>query len=578
MQRSGITVSVLLALACSGGCYSGLEADGDGSATATGTATAATAGTAAETGADTGADTEDPPPAVPELPAPTIRRLTAAEFTHSVTDLLGAVTLSPIETDSLLSGFFSVGNATVAVSPAGVSLYEKALDQATTQAFSDPVRAATVVSCVPAVIDDMVCFRDALAGFGRRAWRRPLTAPELDRYLAIATSVATETGDSVAGLRHAVWGLLESPNFLYRVEIGELEGDRLRYTSYEMASRLSYTLWNTTPDEPLLDAAERDELITADGVLAQAQRMLADPRARQGVENFVTELYSLWTLPDLLKDSQTFPEWTGSLRAAIRDDLLGRINDIVFTAPGDFLSLYDSNKVFVNNELARLYGLPETDPDVLRAVDLPADGLRRGLIASAGVLAMNSLPARTSATKRGHFISDALLCRPVPPPPPDVNLDLDKDQVDMGPQTLRQKLERHRADPACAGCHALTDPMGLALENFDTLGKFRADDQGLVIDASGQLDGTPFINGNELAGLLRDHPDAPGCLVKKLYTYVTGRLPVLSEREILAALEDDLTAEDNRFDQLLLALVTQEAFRFANPEGTVIAPDEGEMP
>jgi len=578
MQRSGITVSVLLALACSGGCYSGLEADGDGSAT--GTATAATA-TAAQTGADTSADTQDtaePPPAPPELPAPTIRRLTAAEFTHSVTDLLGAVTLSPIETDSLLAGFFSVGNATVAVSPAGVALYEKALDEATTQAFSDPVRAATVVTCVPAAIDDLLCFRAALAGFGRRAWRRPLTAPELERYLAIATSVATETGDSVAGLRHAVWGLLESPNFLYRVELGEPEGDRLRYTSYEMASRLAYTLWNTTPDELLLDAAERDELVTADGVLAQAQRMLADPRAKQGVENFVTELYSLWTLPNLLKDSQAFPEWTESLRAAIRDDLLARVTDIVFTTPGDFLALYDSNKVFVNNELARLYGLPETDPDVLRAAVLPVDGLRRGLIASAGVLAMNSLPARTSATKRGHFISDALLCRVVPPPPPDVNLDLDKDQVDMGPQTLRQKLERHRADPACAGCHAITDPMGLALENFDTIGKFRADDQGLVIDASGQLDGTPFLNGNQLAGLLRDHPEAPRCLIRKLYTYVTGRLPVLAEREILAALADDLSREDNRFDQLLLALVTQEEFRFANPAGTVIAPDEGEMP
>ena len=587
MKRSSAAFSVILALACGGSCYSGLAADGDGSGDAT-VDTAATATTAGDTG-DTG-DTGDEPPAAPEVPAPTLRRLTTAEFSHSVRDLLGDVTIEQVEIDSLKSGFFSVGNATVAVSPAGVGLYEKALDLATSQAFSDPVRAATVVSCVPTDLADLACFRDALAGFARRAWRRPLTAPELDRYLTIATAVAAETGDSVAGLRHAAWGLLESPNFLYRVEIGEpvLPTEpvdpaapptlRRRYTSYEMASRLSYTLWSTTPDELLLDAAERDELITAEGVLAQAQRLLADPRARQGVENFVSELYSLWTLPDTLKDSQAFPDWTTSLRAAMRDDLLARFTDIVFTAPGDFFSLYDSDKVFVNNELARLYGLPETDPDSLRAAQLPADGLRRGLIASAGVLAMNSLPARTSATKRGHFISDALLCRPVPPPPPNVDLDIDKDQEEVGPQTLREKLERHRADPACAGCHALTDPMGLALENFDTIGKFRPDDQGLVIDASGELDGVPFANGNELAVLLRDHPEAPRCLVRKLYTYVTGRLPASAEQEILAGLQDGLSNAGNRFDLLLLALVTRDEFRFVNPPGSTLAPDEGEMP
>ena len=250
----------------------------------------------------------------------------------------------------------------------------------------------------------------------------------------------------------------------------------------------------------------------------------------------------------------------------------------MFTGPGDFFSLYDSNEVFVNNELARLYGLPETDPDSFRAAELPADGLRRGLIASAGILAMNSLPARTSATKRGHFISDALLCIPVPAPPPDVDLDIDKDQEELGPQTLRQKLERHRADPACAGCHSLTDPMGLALENFDTMGKFRPDDQGLVIDASGDLDGAPFANGNELAVLLRDHPEAPRCLVRKLYTYVMGRLPAFAEKEILDGLQDALTGADNRFDLLLLALVSQEDFRHVNPAGSTLAPDEGEMP
>ena len=578
--RSSAQPSELAASSCSGSLGEGgaTAEDDDGAAGTTGTA--GTAGTTDPTDSGPGEDTQDDPDAPLEVPAPTIRRLTASEFAHSLRDLLGEVTLPGTETDALKDGFFAVGNATIAVSPAGVALYEKALEQATAQGFADATRAAAVVPCLPAAVDDTVCFRDAVASFGRRAWRRSLTGAELERYLAIATTIAGETGDTLMGLRHAAWGLLESPNFLYRVEIGEpsaQDGGRLRYTGYEMAERLSYTLWNTTPDVALLDAAERGDLTTPAGVRAEAERMIVDPRARQGVENFVSELYSIWRLTDLTKDPATYPAWSPSLKAAIRDDLLARINDVVFDAPGDFLSLYDSNKVFVTNALADLYGVPAADPDVLRAAELPADGLRRGLIGSAAILAMYSPPARTSATKRGQFIADALLCRVVPPPPPGVDVNLDMD-MDPTPKTAREQLKKHRENPSCAGCHNMMDPMGLALENFDSTGRFRPDDQGLTIDASGDLDGVAFANGGELAGLLRDHPEASMCLVRKLYTYTTGRLPVYSELELLRLLEDDMLREDNHFDQLLLSLVTRDEFRFANPAGPVIAPDQGEMP
>lgn len=578
MRRSGASLGLVLCLAGSAGCYDGAAADGgaDDDTGAAETTAGGTSGAAEPTG---GEDTGEPPK-LPEVPAPTIRRLTLAEFTYSVRDLLGDVPISILEADTLKEGFFTVGNATIAVSPAGVGLYEQALAGASAAAFSDAARAATVVRCVPAALDDTACFRDAIATFGRRAWRRPLTGPELERYVAIAVDIAAETGDVLAGLRHAVWGLLESPNFLYRIEIGEPAPDqpgRVRYTADEMASRLSYTLWSTTPDDALLDAAERGDLATPEGIRAQAERLLADPRARAGVQNFVSELYSVWRLSDLTKDPNTYPSWTPSLKAAIREDLVARINDVVFDNPGDFLSLYDGTRVFVNNELADLYGLPAADPDVLRPAELPADGMRRGLIGSAAVLAMHSPAARTSATKRGLFIADALLCRVVPPPPPDVNLDLDPDKGADGPQTAREQLEVHRKNPSCAGCHNMMDPMGLALEHFDATGRWRPDDQGLAIDASGDLDGVPFAHGGELATLLRDHPDAPMCLVRKLFTYATGRLPVSSELELVRLLEDDLTREDNRFDQLLLSLVTRDEFRFANPAGTVVAP-EGEMP
>lgn len=566
-------------------CYDGSgrpEVESDGPATAPPTTDATDDAPPDPTDAppdptDGGSDTGEPE-APPELPGPTLRRLTAAEFTHSVTDLLGPVVLPGVEADSNQEGFFAVGAARVALSPAGVAKYEQAIADATAQVFADPARVAQVLACVPASLADLACTRDAIATLGRRAWRRPLTGAEVQRYLDIATNVTNETGDVVVGLRHAVWGLLQSPHFLYRVELGSPspeDGGRLKFSSYEMASRLAFTLWNTLPDEALLDAAEAELLLDGEGVRAEALRMLADPRARQGVQNFIGELYGLWALGEKVKDGVLFPEWTPTLKAVMRDELLARVEDVVFTAPDDFFSLYDSQKVFVNNELARIYGVPEVEPDAFRAAMLPADSARRGLIGSALMLAMNSLPARTSATERGQFIAESLLCRTVPPPPPNVDTNLDmEDEGEQGPRTLREKLEPHRADPACSGCHNITDPLGLALEHFDTIGRFRATDQGLTIDASGELDGVFFADGEELALLLRDHPEVATCLVKKLYTYTGGRLPYSYEGGTLDDIESELALSGNRFDRLLFALVTHEDFRFALPAGTVVKGDK----
>lgn len=576
-QRFAVLLAALLGASA---CYQGDSANADGSA---GTTTEAatgdlTGGTAPTTG--TGSDTGEPE-APASVPGPTLRRLTASEFTHSMHDVLGPVKLGAVEADSLQDGFFAVGASRVALSPAGVAQYEQAIGDATAEAFADPARVAQILHCVPAQATDVTCIRDALATFGRRAWRRPLTGVELERHVGIASAVAGETGDVVVGLRHAVWALLQAPHFLYRVELGlpspEDDG-RLKFTSYEMASRLAFTLWNTLPDEALLDAAEADLLADGPGVTEQALRMLADPRARQGVHNFVAELYGLWALGEKVKDDTLYPQWTPTLKAVMRDELLARVEDIVFDQPGDFFSLYDGQKVFVNNELAAIYGLDPVEPDVFRAAMLPPDSPRRGLIGSALMLAMNSLPARTSPTERGQFIAESLLCRTVPPPPPNVDTNLDDDVMENdGPQTMREKLEPHRADAACSGCHNITDPLGLALEHFDTIGRFRETDQGLTIDASGDLDGQPFTDAAELALLLREHPVVGACLVRKLYTYAGGRLPLSREADTLAEIEDELALSGNRFDKLLIGLVTHDDFRFAHPAGTVVA-SEGDMP
>ncbi|HWB76018.1 MAG TPA: DUF1592 domain-containing protein [Nannocystaceae bacterium] len=572
-MRVGTHMRWLAALALAGGCYSGISSHGESAADGS-TGASSSPGTAASDSGDSGGDTGEGE----EVPPPTMRRLTTAELTHAMHDLLGPVTIGAVEPDSEQEGFFSVGAARIALSPSGVASYESTIDAALVEALGDPVNAATLLACVPSSADDTACMQQAIAKFGRRAWRRPLADAEVQRWVAIATDVATETSDGLVGLRHALWGMLQSPNFLYRIEIGapsDDDGGRLKYSSWEMASRLSFTLWSTIPDEALLDAAEAGALDTAEGVETQALRMLDDPRAHQGLENFVRELYGLWGLDEKVKDPMMFPEWTPTLKETIRNELIARVDDVVLVNPDDYFSLYDGKKVFVDNELARLYGLPEIEPDAFREAMLPESDPRRGLIGSAVMLAMNSLPARTSATKRGQFVVETLLCRTVPPPPPNVDTNLDDDPMGTGEHhTLRELLEPHREDPACAACHNLTDPMGLALEHYDTLGRWRDTDQGLTIDASGELDGVPFADAAELAVLLREHPEAPSCLVRKLSTYGEGRLPFASELDALAAIEDDFAAADNRFDRLLLARVTAEGFRFANPSGTIVVEEE----
>lgn len=500
-------------------------------------------------------------------PVARLHKLTASAFGNSVRDLLGSdVPLSSVEQDLDRDGFFSVGNSTVAVSPAGVVQYEDAVGSATAHVFADQARAAAVLSCIPSSSSDVQCAQLALAKLARRAFRRPLSDGELTRFTAVFSDIAAEAGSVLEGLRYAVSAILQSPSFLYRVELGvadQAEGGRSRFTSYEMASRLAAVIWNSAPDETLLDSADRNELSAVTGVRAQAERMLAAPAARSALAGFFDDYYDLEHLRHGIKDAALFPNWSATLRDALEQELQQRLSDMVFTQRGDFLSLYDSRHTFVNNEVARHYGLPEAAADAWRAIELPVESLRVGLLGSGALLAGYSLPQRRSATERGKFVVENLLCKVVPPPPPTVVINLDETSDPNAP--ARQRLATHRENPACASCHALMDPVGLALENFDSIGVYRTMDKGQVIDASGELDGVTFSNAAELASALRNHPDAAACVARKLYTHAQGRdlLPV--DDPAIAELAKGFAGAGHRFDQLLIELVASEAFRFVEP-------------
>jgi hypothetical protein len=453
------------------------------------------------------------------------------------------------------------------MSAAGVGLYEAATGAATEFAFSDATHAAKVLSCVPKDAADSACLSKAVTAFGRRAFRRPLTEAETARFVALATTIANGTGSSVLiGVRHAVWAILQSPSFLYRSELGvasAADGGRLKYTSYEMASRLAAALWNGAPDDAVLDAAASDSLLTPDGVLGQAKRMLADPRTHRAVSAFVDDLYGVRALDEATKDPTLFPKFTLTLRGAMQKELEQRVDDLFLGGKGDYLSLYDGRSTFVNKELASYYGLPAPAGEGFEKVSLPADSPRAGLLGAGAILSAFSLTQRTSTTSRGKFVATALLCIDIPAPPDTVKpLPAEQDTT----ATMRVRMTTHRTNPSCSACHAIMDPIGFALEHFDAAAQYRAMDNGKVLDTTGELtDGSKFDGLAELGTAIRKEAVAGPCFVSKVYENALGRPAINLDAAAIDALAKQFASNQNQADQLLLNVVSSESFRFVQP-------------
>ncbi len=506
---------------------------------------------------------------LPSSPLPTtgLHKLTAWEFANSLQDLLGSgVPLAPVEADTLINGFATVGATSVSISPAGVGTYETVLGNATAYAFADATHAAAVLSCMPQSTTD-ACLTQAINAFGRRAFRRPLTSDETALFVNLATSIGNESGSSVlTGIRYAAWAILQSPQFLYRVELGApsaADGGRLKYSSFEMASREAATLWASVPDDTLLNAAAQDSLSTPAGALAQAQRMIADPRAHRSLAAFSDQLFDYFNLGQAQKDPTMYPAWTPTLQAAMLTEVELRMDDVAFTKKADYLLLFSSTTTFVNQELAKFYGVPYTATDgAFHAVDLGAGTPRVGILGSGAILAGHAHAQLTSPTLRGKFIDNMLLCQAIPPPPPGV-----PPLPSMAPagSTTRQVLTAHRSAALCAGCHGLMDPIGFGMENFDATGAYRTTDNGQPVDASGTLGGVAFDNLAQLGAAVQKDTRTVPCLVNNVYENALGRAPVDQDGTDLDLLIGQFAASGNLIDQLLVQLVGNDGFRFVTP-------------
>ena len=547
----------------------GISGSGLGASTGNGTTALGSGGvTGAGSGAAGGTLGVRITPAAPQA----FRRLTGSQFQNSLRALLGDVVVTAPEEDSHDSGLATVGAAQVVTSPEGVEKYQAAIDGALDAVFADATKRAALLtgsSCPPKVAANDACTNAFIGRFGRLAWRRALTPAELTRYAALATLATQTLADAYAGARWAASALLQSPNFLYRTEIGQPMAGRTdvrQLTNTEMASRLAFFLWDGGPDDALLAAAESGQLASADNVRAQAQRMLGLPTGRNAITGFVRDFFWLSRLDSTAKDATQFPKFTASLRTSMGQELTRQWEAMAFEQDGSALDLFTTRRTFVNKELATLYGLPTTGltDTTLTAVDLPATGPRVGFLGTAALLTINANQTEGSPTLRGKFIREEVLCQTIPPPPNNVDTTLPDPPAGVV-YTKREKLERHRTLMTCAACHALMDPLGYPLESFDAIGSTRATDAGKAIDTSGSLDGQTFSGLAGLADALRATPAAASCLVKHLYRYATGSAQAQGEDTAVTELSTGFAGGGYRLRSLLSDIVASDGFRLLTP-------------
>lgn len=511
-------------------------------------------------------------PYVPQTAA--LRRLTQSQYANTVHDLFGDAVVVPraLEPDTSREGSRAVGASEASLSPRGAEQYQDAAYAIAEQVLRDAARRAANVSCTPTGPDDAACAATAVRALGRRAWRRPLTDDEVNALVAVAMRAATTLTDFHRGLEYALATMLQAPDFLYRVELGAdaMTGER-RFAGYELASRLSYFLWDGPPDDALLDAARDGALDTDAGIAREVDRMLAAPKARRGLRAFVTDWLQLASLDGLSKDATVFPSFSADLGASAREEVLRNAEAFTFDAEGDFRDFFTTRETFVNRRLAALYGVqfPQRDAPVTEfaRVTLPTAVPRRGFLGSVAFLALEAHPVSTSPTLRGRFVRQQLLCYSIPAPPVNVNTAIPEPSPSL--RTLRQRLERHMSERSCRSCHISLDPIGLSFERFDGIGRFRLDDNGAALDLSGALDGRTYSDEMQLYAALHDHPLLPECVVQRLYRHAWASVETGDQRAEIVRLRTSFAASGYRLRTLLRDIATGPAFRRARaPEAT----------
>jgi hypothetical protein len=495
-----------------------------------------------------------------------LRRLTTEQYVNSVHDVLGASLTVPerIDPDERASGLLSVGSTFAGITPSGFEKYEAAATAIAKEALSGNRRDA-LMPCEPAsaTSSDDPCARQFIEQIGGRLFRRPLEPEEVQSRVELAAQAARAVGDFHQGLELALASMLVSPDFLFRVETAEPDpanAGTIRLTATTVASRLSYWLWNTTPDDELLELAQSGELLDPEQLVTQVDRLLDSPRAEDGIRALFSDMYDFRQFDDGLvaKDTALFPAYTDTVAQDAKEQTLRTLVDHL-TRDGDYRELFTTKQTFLTRELGQLYRVPVVSATGWEPYTFEPDSIRAGILSHASLLALYAHPGRSSATLRGKFVREVLLCQDVPTPPANVDFSIVENTTGEL-RTARDRLEAHVSNDGCAVCHKRMDPIGLALENFDAMGVFREEENGAPIDPSGELDGAFYDGPVGLGQALSNHPQLGPCFVRTLFRYAMGREPVATEEPLLVFLSQRFDDADFRMRDLVQAIVRSDGF------------------
>ncbi|MCB9644645.1 MAG: DUF1592 domain-containing protein [Myxococcales bacterium] len=540
--------------------------------------TPADAGPKTDAGPTTPESTQPPegdpiPIAKCEIPeALQLRRLTRIEYQNTIRDLLGqdVDVKSLLPPDEQTFGFAVGEGVSLSLSQAYMSIAEETVAK---------VDLDKLLPCKVAEIDD-ACATTFIKDFGLRTYRRPLKQTEVDRATALYKDLQSKY-DAPTAMRSVLHMFLQSPYFIYRIERGETttDGKATKLNDYEIASRLSYVLWASTPDQTLYDAAAKGELRTKEQITLQARRMIQDPKARQTVHYFFSQWLDLEKLDNMSKSDKEYPNFNVEIADDLRKETEKFIDHVIWEGDGKLKTLLTARFTFLNERLAKHYGIDGVTGTEFRRVELPATQQRMGLLTQGSFLAIHANKDQSSPIHRGLFVRKNMLCQIPDPPPNDIALQA----PDLDPNlSTRERFEQHRSDPSCSGCHMLLDPIGFGFEHFDAIGRFRDKENSRDIDATGHMHVTEDINGPfngtvELAQKLSQSKQVQRCFVRLWYRYSFGREDTPNDACFVQNVTETFLNKDGDIRELLIAVVAHKMFshlkgELAEPVGQSSSP------
>lgn len=497
--------------------------------------------------------------------APLMRSLTEAQYRATIADIFGPEVpiVGRFEPGLRADGLIAIGTSSAGISAFSIEQYNASARAIAAYVVSDEHRKKWV-HCVPesSAFDDG-CAEQFITLYGKQLFRRPLSEEESARFVSVAQSAHKTLGDFHTGLEFALAGLLVSPEFLLRIERanpqaseeGQFELDR-----WSKATRLSYFLGGSSPDKELLRAAAAGDLDTEEGLSRQVDRLIAAPGFERAIRAFFSDMLRFDMFDDLAKDPIIYPAFNADVAADAQEQTLRTIVDLLVTQDSDYRDLFTTRKTFLTRNLGPVYRLPVSKRHGWEAHEFSLSSERIGIQSNFSFLALHSHPGRSSPTLRGKAIREVFFCQHIPDPPADVDFTGINDTSNKARPTARHRLEAHRTQPVCAGCHFLMDPLGLALERFDGLASFRTHENEALIDISGALDTMGFNTAEGLGQALRDYPQTTNCLVQNMLGTALGHNPGAKGMAARKELIDSFKSSGYRIPELMRSIALNKIF------------------